>query len=157
MTYANTELMSLPDIALYLGMSERTIYQWAQQGRIPSFKLGTSWRFRKSEIDTWLETQRSGPDPRLLVDPVEPPKSRRQIRLEEEEVTEASIAACMAFIEATIQSDDRDVWTVDQFQDRFGENSLEESLKRLRKQKKISLGEEKGLGRDRVKIIRRRD
>ena len=63
----------------------------------------------------------------------------------------------MAFIEATIQSDDRDVWAVEQFQDRFGENSLEESLKRLRKQKKISLGEEKGLGRDRVKIIRRRD
>ena len=56
------QLMSLPEVATYLGMAERTIYVWAQQGKIPAFKLGTSWRFRRSEIDAWLETQRSGPD-----------------------------------------------------------------------------------------------
>ncbi|MCH8236502.1 MAG: helix-turn-helix domain-containing protein, partial [Chloroflexi bacterium] len=34
MTTPSSELMSLPQVARYLGMAERTIYQWAQQGRI---------------------------------------------------------------------------------------------------------------------------
>ena len=158
MTTPNSELMTLPQIARYLGMAERTIYLWAQQGRIPAFKLGASWRFRKSEIDAWLETQRSGPQVSgdLLVDPTEPPKTKRQIRIEEEEATEALIEACIALINSTMQSDDRDVWTVEQFVDRFGDDVVEESLKRLRRQRKIGVSEERGLGRERVRVIRRR-
>jgi excisionase family DNA binding protein len=45
------DIMTLPELADYLSMAERTIYLWAQQGRVPAFKLGTSWRFRRSEID----------------------------------------------------------------------------------------------------------
>ena len=158
MTTPSSELMSLPQVARYLGMAERTIYLWAQQGRIPAFKLGASWRFRKSEIDAWLETQRSGPQVSgdLLVDPTEPPETKRQIRIEEEEATEALIEACIAFINSTMQSDDRDVWTVEQFVDRFGDDVVEESLKRLRRQRKIGVSEERGLGRERVRVIRRR-
>ena len=55
------ELMSLQEVASYLGMAERTIYMWAQNGKVPAFKLGAAWRFRKSDIDAWLETQRTGP------------------------------------------------------------------------------------------------
>ena len=108
----------------------------------------------ESEVDT---SPRTGPNPRLLMnDPVEPPKSRRQIQLEGEEATAASIAACTAFIEATIQSDGREIWPLDQFQDRFGENILRESLKRLRKQKKISLVDSQFEGAPEP-AIRRRD
>ena len=150
--------MSLPTVARYRGMAERTIYLWAQQGRLPAFKLGASWRFRKSEIDAWLETQRSGPrvSGDLLVDPAEPPKTKRQVRLEEEAATEALIEACIAFINSTMRSDDRDVWTVEQFEDRFGDDVVEESLKRLRRQRKIRVSEERGLDRERIRVIRRR-
>jgi nitrogen PTS system EIIA component len=50
--------MTLPQIAQYLQMKERTIYQWAKSGKIPSFKLGNVWRFRRVEIDRWIEEQK---------------------------------------------------------------------------------------------------
>lgn len=52
------KLMSLAEVAEYLNLKERTIYQWSQQGKIPSFKLGTVWRYRKEDIDLWIEEQR---------------------------------------------------------------------------------------------------
>lgn len=48
-------LMSLTDVAEYLQVADRTIYIWAHQGTIPSFKLGNIWRFKKSDIDAWIE------------------------------------------------------------------------------------------------------
>ena len=53
--------MTLPEVAAYLSMSERTIYDWVQRGRIPAYKIGATWRFRRDEIDTWLVAQRTGP------------------------------------------------------------------------------------------------
>ena len=47
------EIMTLPEIARYLGVSERTIYDWAQKGKIPAAKLGNAWRFKRSVIDQW--------------------------------------------------------------------------------------------------------
>jgi PTS system nitrogen regulatory IIA component len=35
-------------------VSERTVYDWAQKGDIPSGKIGTVWRFKKSEIEKWV-------------------------------------------------------------------------------------------------------
>ena len=153
-----SELMSLPEVAKYLGMAERTIYVWAQQERIPAFKLGASWRFRRGEIDAWLESQRSGPDmsQELLTDPVQPPKTKRQLRQEEEETTEALVEACITYINTLMLNDDRDVWTVEQITERFDEDTVEESIKRLRRQRKISVGDETGLGRGKVRVIRRR-
>jgi len=51
-------LLSLSDVASYLQVAERTVYLWAQQGKLPSFKLGNLWRFRKSDLDTWIEESR---------------------------------------------------------------------------------------------------
>ena len=99
--------MSLPEVATYLGMAERTIYVWAQQGKIPAFKLGTSWRFRRSEIDAWLETQRSGPDfstgRRPLVDPVEPAMTRSMREKTERDAVEKQITDCVDEIELALR------------------------------------------------------
>ena len=51
-------LMTLADVANYLQIKERTIYQWAQQGNIPSFKLGNVWRFKREDIDLWIEERK---------------------------------------------------------------------------------------------------
>jgi excisionase family DNA binding protein len=154
----SSELMSLSEVAQYLGMAERTIYLWAQERKLPAFKLGSSWRFRRSEIDAWLETNRSGPDMsnELLTDPVEPPKTRRQVKQEEEAASEALIAACITYINTLMLDDDRDVWTVEQILEKFDQGTVEESIKRLRRQRKISVGDEAGLGREKVRVIRRR-
>ena len=52
------EILNLKEVAELLGMSERTIYNWAQTKYIPSFKLGKSWRFNKSEITQWINSNR---------------------------------------------------------------------------------------------------
>jgi PTS system nitrogen regulatory IIA component len=53
------EIMTLPEVAEYLGVSERTIYDWAQKRKIPAAKLGNAWRFKRSVLDRWkLERDR---------------------------------------------------------------------------------------------------
>ena len=63
MTNNPQDAMNLKEVAALLGMSERTIYNWAQTKYIPAFKLGKSWRFKKAEILNWMETNRSGKTP----------------------------------------------------------------------------------------------
>ena len=59
---AKEEIMTLKEVAQYLKMKERTIYKWAQNGKIPAIKLGSTWRFRKEEVNAWLEKNRNIPD-----------------------------------------------------------------------------------------------
>ena len=44
-------LMGPAQVAKYLGIAERTVYLWAQQGKLPALKVGSVWRFRRSEVD----------------------------------------------------------------------------------------------------------
>jgi PTS system nitrogen regulatory IIA component len=48
------DILTIEEVAKYLRVSERTIYDWAQKGEIPSGKIGTVWRFKKSEIEQWV-------------------------------------------------------------------------------------------------------
>jgi len=50
--------MTLEEISDYLQISIHTLYKMAQQDRIPAFKVTNKWRFRKSEIDAWIEKNR---------------------------------------------------------------------------------------------------
>jgi excisionase family DNA binding protein len=61
---ADGEFLTLKEVALYLHLHERTIYNWAQAGSIPAAKLGGTWRFRKSEIDAWVEKHKNTASPR---------------------------------------------------------------------------------------------
>jgi PTS system nitrogen regulatory IIA component len=49
------DILTLDEVAEYLRVSERTVYNWAQKGMVPAAKIGTSWRFRKSDIDQWID------------------------------------------------------------------------------------------------------
>ena len=59
----NNEMMNIEEVANYLKMSERAIYEWVKNNKIPAFKLGNTWRFKKNEIDGWMESNRTGPSP----------------------------------------------------------------------------------------------
>jgi len=39
-------------------MSTSSIYKMAQKGKIPAYKVGRQWRFRKEEIDRWIKSQK---------------------------------------------------------------------------------------------------
>ncbi len=48
-------LMTVEDVAEYLKVEESTIYTWANQGKIPALKISHFWRFKREDIDKWLE------------------------------------------------------------------------------------------------------
>lgn len=51
--------LTLEQIAEYLQMSTSSIYKMAQTGKIPSYKVGRQWRFKKEEIDSWVEKKKT--------------------------------------------------------------------------------------------------
>ena len=52
-------IMDIHQLSTYLGLSEDTIYRYAIEGTIPSFKLGNRWRFRRAEIDAHFTSKKT--------------------------------------------------------------------------------------------------
>ena len=50
-----SEILTIEEVARYLRVSERTVYEWAQKGEIPAGKIGTVWRFKKDDIESWVD------------------------------------------------------------------------------------------------------
>lgn len=57
MTDSESEILTLDDVVAYLKAGKRTVYRLAQKVEIPGFKLGGSWRFRRSELDYWIASR----------------------------------------------------------------------------------------------------
>ena len=45
---------SLNQAASYLGLSPKTMYAWAEDHRIPAYKIGRLWRFDRAELDEFV-------------------------------------------------------------------------------------------------------
>jgi excisionase family DNA binding protein len=54
----DSEIMTLQEVATYLKLAERTVYLYAQRGQLPGIKIGSAWRFRRADLDAWLDEQR---------------------------------------------------------------------------------------------------
>ena len=54
----DSDILTLKELHAYLKIPKPTLYALAQTGRIPAAKIGKHWRFRKVDIDTWLNAQR---------------------------------------------------------------------------------------------------
>ncbi|MBR4791137.1 MAG: PTS sugar transporter subunit IIA [Treponema sp.] len=55
----NDDILTIEEVAKYLRVSDRTVYDWAQKGEIPAGKIGTVWRFKKSEVENWVNAKLS--------------------------------------------------------------------------------------------------
>jgi excisionase family DNA binding protein len=49
------EVMNIRQASQYLGVSPDTLYKYVGEQKIPAFKLGNRWRFKKSRLDQWME------------------------------------------------------------------------------------------------------
>lgn len=56
----NDEVLTIREVAEYLKVNEKTVYGLAQQSRIPAFKVGGQWRFRRADLDSWIEQSTAG-------------------------------------------------------------------------------------------------
>ncbi len=59
--------LTTDEVLEYLQVNLRTVYRLIKAGKIPAVRVGRQWRFRKTDIDSWLERERSqtipGPAP----------------------------------------------------------------------------------------------
>ena len=51
------EVMNIREASRYLGISPDTLYKYVGMERIPAFKLGNRWRFKKTVLDEWMEVK----------------------------------------------------------------------------------------------------
>jgi excisionase family DNA binding protein len=55
-TMANApEVMNIRQASEYLGVSADTLYKYVYEEKIPAFKLGNRWKFKKTILDQWME------------------------------------------------------------------------------------------------------
>ena len=50
-------VFTVQELAHYLRMKPLTIYKHASCGKLPGFKVGSHWRFKRSTIDQWIQSQ----------------------------------------------------------------------------------------------------
>lgn len=51
------DIMLIKELAEYLKINEKTAYKYAADGKIPAFKVGGAWRFRRDEIERFTKGQ----------------------------------------------------------------------------------------------------
>lgn len=54
------EIMTVSQVAKYLQLSEMTTYKLVQEGKIPAFKIGRSWRVMKDDLTVLIERLKQG-------------------------------------------------------------------------------------------------
>lgn len=55
----NADIMTIAEVSAFLKIAEKTAYRLALEGKIPGFKVGGSWRFRRDEIEKFTKAQGS--------------------------------------------------------------------------------------------------
>jgi excisionase family DNA binding protein len=55
------DILTIRDVAEYLKVTEKTVYGLAQKRKIPCFKVGGQWRFRREDLDDWIKRQQEDP------------------------------------------------------------------------------------------------
>ena len=51
------EILTVKEVAAYLKIAEKTAYRLTAKGEIPGFKVGGTWRYKKTELDAWIGQQ----------------------------------------------------------------------------------------------------
>ncbi len=52
------EILTIKEVAKYLKLADKTAYKLAAGGKLPGFKVGGSWRFKQSDIESWITKQK---------------------------------------------------------------------------------------------------
>ena len=85
-TFLTTE-----EVLDYLQVNLRTVYRLIKTGRIPAFRVGRQWRFRKRDIDAWLDSQRprgaTRPTPSAPARPAPAGNSRPRVLVVDDEAS----------------------------------------------------------------------
>jgi len=84
--------LTTAEVLAYLNVNLRTVYRLIKAGTIPAVRVGRQWRFRKRDLDAWLETQRPEAGAAVVSPPV---VSRRRVLLVDDEPSIRTLLARM--------------------------------------------------------------
>ncbi|MCX9559286.1 helix-turn-helix domain-containing protein [Vibrio cholerae] len=56
------DIFTIREVAQYLKLNEKTTYRLTAEGKLPGFKVGGSWRFRRAEVDKWIDDKINNKD-----------------------------------------------------------------------------------------------
>ncbi len=97
-TFLTTE-----EVLEYLQVNLRTVYRLIKAGKIPAVRVGRQWRFRKRDIDAWLDSQRprggSRPAPATPVRPATGTTRPRVLVVDDEASIRDLLAKTLALAE----------------------------------------------------------
>jgi excisionase family DNA binding protein len=75
--------LTTEEVLEYLHVNLRTVYRLIKAGKIPAVRVGRQWRFRKRDIDGWLETQRPHAD--MVFSPAVANNARKRVLVVDDE------------------------------------------------------------------------
>lgn len=61
-----SDLLTANEVSEYLRIPKSTVYKLVQEGKIPGFKVGRHWRFRREVFQQWIKTKENTSTPKLL-------------------------------------------------------------------------------------------
>jgi excisionase family DNA binding protein len=88
--FPNDEIfLTTEEVLEYLQVNLRTVYRLIKAGKIPAVRVGRQWRFRKRDIDAWLDSQRPRGDRAEAATAERAPRSaeRRRILVVDDEAS----------------------------------------------------------------------
>lgn len=56
--FMTDQILTLQEVAEYLKLAEKTAYRLAAEGKLPGFKVGGAWRFKREDLEAWIEEQK---------------------------------------------------------------------------------------------------
>ncbi len=73
--------LTTEEVLEYLQVNLRTVYRLIKAGKIPAVRVGRQWRFRKRDIDAWLDSQRPRADRPAAFPATPAPRPHRSVRV----------------------------------------------------------------------------
>jgi excisionase family DNA binding protein len=78
--------LTTEEVLEYLQVNLRTVYRLIKAGKIPAVRVGRQWRFRKRDIDAWLDSQRPRSE-RPAAPSVPMPSTRQRVLVVDDEAS----------------------------------------------------------------------
>ncbi len=54
-----TDIMTIDEVVGYLRINTKTAYRLAADSELPGFEVGGTWRFRRVDIEDWINREAS--------------------------------------------------------------------------------------------------
>lgn len=51
------QILNVPEIAKFFGVTKKTVYEWCRHGQLPAFKIGQEWMVRQSDLQRMMSAK----------------------------------------------------------------------------------------------------